>query len=101
MRQYKEIIFNIIYIPYVYIKAPPRVYENTAWGGMLRDKYSTRGSQVLYLSWDTPQVLYFYTDKLGGALIDILYFQKVKVLLALACLKHSRTLISMRPSSIT
>ena len=44
----------------VCIKAPPRVcMKNTAQGGVSRDKYSTRRSRVLYLSRDTPRVLYF------------------------------------------
>ena len=36
--------------------------KNTAQGGVLRDKYSTRRNRVLYLSRDTPSVLYF-SDK--------------------------------------
>ena len=37
--------------------------ENTARGGVLRDKYSTRWSQVLYLSQDMPPMLYFCTHE--------------------------------------
>ena len=39
---------------YILLKALPRVcMENTARGGVLRDKYSMRRSRVLYLSRDT------------------------------------------------
>ena len=48
------------YNTYVILKALPRVCTgNTARGGVSRDKYSTRQSRVLYLSRDTPPVLYF------------------------------------------
>ena len=44
----------------VYIKAPLCIcMKNKARGGVLRDKYSTRQSRVLYLSRDTSRVLYF------------------------------------------
>ena len=46
---------------YILLKALPRVcMENTARGGVLRDKYSTRRSRVLYLSRDTsPSAVFF------------------------------------------
>ena len=50
--------------------------ENTARGGVSRDKYSTRRSRVLYLSRDTsPSAVFFrvQTSK-GSALGGILYF---------------------------
>jgi len=49
--------------------------ENTAQGGVLRDLYSTRRSQVLYDSQDThPSAVFFIYTSMGGALSDILYF---------------------------
>jgi len=49
--------------------------ENTAQGGMPRDPYSMRQSQVLHLPQETHQsaVFFVHTSK-GGALSDILYF---------------------------
>ena len=42
--------------------------ENTALGGMSRDKYSTRLRLVLYLSLDTPPRAVFSVQTRGGAL---------------------------------
>ena len=61
-------IYIYIYI-YVLVKAPPRVcMKNKARGGVSRDKYSTRQSRVLYLSRDTPRVLYFSYKRAKGVL---------------------------------
>ena len=50
--------------------------ENTARGGMLRDKYSTRQSRVLYFSRDTsPSAVFFVHTSTGSALGGILYFE--------------------------
>ena len=50
--------------------------ENTTWGGKLRDKWTTRQSWMLYLSRDTPQVLYFCTNMISGDVLSgILYFE--------------------------
>ena len=50
--------------------------ENTARGGVSRDKYSTRRSRVLYLSRDMPpSAVFFVHMSLGGALSVILYFE--------------------------
>ena len=65
------IIANCMYIAiqYVLVKAPPRVcMKNKARGGVSRDKYSTRRSRVLYLSRDTPRVLYFSYKRAKGVL---------------------------------
>ena len=44
--------------------------------GACRDKYSTRQSQVLYLSWDTSlSAVFFVQMSTGSALGDILYFE--------------------------
>ena len=59
----------VAYIMYVHkihlylLKALPRVCtENTARGGMSRDKYSTRRSRALYLSRDMPpSAVFSYT----------------------------------------
>jgi len=66
---------------YVIVKAPPRVcIENAVLkmqheGGVSRDSYSTRGSQVLYDSQDThPSAVFFIHTSIGDALSDILYF---------------------------
>ena len=63
-------IYMYIYIyVYVLVKAPPRVcMKNKARGGVSRDKYSTRRSRVLYLSRDTPRVLYFSCKQAKGVL---------------------------------
>ena len=43
---------------------------------MLRDKYSTRQCQVLYLSFGMPlSAVYFVHMRLGGTLSSILYFE--------------------------
>ena len=42
--------------------------ENTALGGVSRDKYSTRLRLVLYLSLDTPPRAVFSVQTRGGAL---------------------------------
>ena len=62
--------YTIIYIYiYVLVKAPPRVcMKNKARGGVSRDKYSMRRSRVLYLSRDTPRVLYFSYQRAKGVL---------------------------------
>ena len=50
--------------------------ENTAQGGMSRDKYSTRQSLVLYLSQDmSPGAVFFVQMSKGSALGGILYFE--------------------------
>ena len=50
--------------------------ENTARGGVLRDKYSTRQSRVLYLSQDTSlSAVFFAQTSIGSALGGILYFE--------------------------
>ena len=52
-------------LPLVLRKALPRVcMGNTARGGVMRDKYSMRRSQVLYLSRDTPKCCISHTDEL-------------------------------------
>ena len=49
--------------------------ENTAQGGVLRDKYSTRRSRVLYLFRDTSlSAVFFIHTSTGSALGGILYF---------------------------
>ena len=65
-----------IYI-YILLKALPRVcMENTARGGVSRDKYSTRRSRVLYLSRDTsPSAVFFVQTSKGSALSGILYLE--------------------------
>ena len=66
---------SYIYI-YILPKALPQVcMENTARVSMLRDKYSTRQSRVLYLSQDTSlsAIFFVYMSK-GSALGGILYF---------------------------
>ena len=52
--------------------------KNKAREGVSRDKYSMRQSRMLYLFRDTFPNAFLHTDKLGGALIDILYFLKIK-----------------------
>ena len=50
--------------------------ENTARGGVSRDKYSTKQSRVLYLSRDTsPSAVFFVQTNKGSALGGILYFE--------------------------
>ena len=50
--------------------------ENAARGGMLRDKYTTRGSQVLYLSQDTSlNAVFFIHMSTGSTITGILYFE--------------------------
>ena len=61
--------------------------ENTARGGVSRDKYSTRRSRVLYLSRDMPpSAVFFVHTSSGGALSVILYFE-----LLLSCKRFSHT----------
>ena len=64
-------------VQYILLKALPRVcMENTARGGVSRDKYSTRRSRVLYLSRDTsPSAVFFVQTSKGSALGGILYFE--------------------------
>ena len=64
-------------ILYILLKALPRVcMENTAQGGMARNKYSTRQSRVLYLSQDTSlSAVFFIQTNKGSALGGILYFE--------------------------
>ena len=64
-------------LPYILLKALPQVcMENTARGGVSRDKYSTRRSRVLYLSRDTsPSAVFFVQTSKGSALGGILYFE--------------------------
>ena len=69
---------NVDRLFYILLKALPRVcMENTARGGVSRDKYSTRRSRVLYLSRDTSPstVLFVQTSKGSSALGGILYFE--------------------------
>ena len=73
---------NVIQITqgtFMLLKALPRVCtENTARGGMSRDKYSTRRSRVLYLSRDTsPSAVFFIQTSTGSALGGILYFESL------------------------
>ena len=50
--------------------------KNTAQVGMLRDKYSMKQSQVLYLSQDTsPSAVFFVHMSTGSALGGILYIE--------------------------
>ena len=50
--------------------------ENTAQGGVSRDKYSMRQSQMLYLSRDmSPSAVFFIQTSKGSALGGILYFE--------------------------
>ena len=51
--------------------------KNTAQGGVSRDKYSRRQSQMLYYLQLFLKWCVFQTDKLGGALIDI--FPEAKI----------------------
>ena len=45
------------------------LYGNTEWGGMSRNKYSTRWNQELYLSQDTSlSVVFFVYMSTGSAL---------------------------------
>ena len=64
-------------ILYILLKALPQVCtENTARGGVSRDKYSTRQSRVLYLSRDTSSsAVFFVQTSTGSALGGILYFE--------------------------
>ena len=69
-------IYNTLYttVHYILLKALPRVcMENTALGGVSRDKYSTRRSRVLYLSRDTsPSAVFLVQTTKGSALGGIL-----------------------------
>ena len=67
----------LVLVLYILLKALPRVcMENTARGGMSRDKYSRRRSRVLYLSRDTsPSAVFFVQTSKGSALSGILYFK--------------------------
>ena len=50
--------------------------KNTAQGGVSKDKYSTRQSQVLYLPWDMPSsALFFVHMSSSGAMSGVLYFE--------------------------
>ena len=62
---------------YILLKALPQVcMENTARGGVSRDKYSTRQSRVLYLSRDTSlSAVFFVQTSKGSALGGIFYFE--------------------------
>ena len=52
------------------------LHTNIARGGVLRDKYSTRRSQVLYLSRDPSlSTVFFVQTSKGSALGGILYFE--------------------------
>ena len=61
---------------YILLKALPRIcMENTARGGVSRDKYKMRQSRVLYLSRDTsPSAVFFIQTSKGSALGGILYY---------------------------
>ena len=67
----------LVSVLYILLKALPRVcMENTARGGMSRDKYSRRQSRVLYLPRDTsPSAVFFVQTSKGSALSGILYFE--------------------------
>ena len=65
------------------LKAPPVLVctENTALGGVSRDKYSTRLRLVLYLSLDTPPRAVFSVQTRGGALSNIYWYIVTKPLM--------------------
>ena len=66
--------------------------KNKAFGGALRQRQHLALPRAVFVSRHTPSWFIFHKDKLGGALIDILYFLKLKF--------HKR-LSGMRTSSIT